>query len=79
MTSQQLTIKQYLADRAKQVDGELERLMPLETVEPISIHKAMRYSLFAGGKRIRPVLCLEAARAVAGRDPRDCRWPARWR
>ena len=69
MTSQQLTIKRYLADRAKQVDGELERLMPLESVEPVSIHKAMRYSLFAGGKRIRPVLCLEAARAVAGSDP----------
>jgi geranylgeranyl diphosphate synthase type II len=69
LTSQQLTIKRYLADRAKQVDGELERLMPLESVEPVSIHKAMRYSLFAGGKRIRPVLCLEAARAVAGSDP----------
>jgi geranylgeranyl diphosphate synthase type II len=34
-------------------------------VEPLNIHKAMRYSLFAGGKRIRPVLCISAAEAVA--------------
>src|SRR5450432_4239719 len=44
------------------VDAHLERLMPAETVPPPSIHTAMRYSVFAGGKRIRPILCLEAAR-----------------
>jgi geranylgeranyl diphosphate synthase type II len=37
-------------------------LLPAETTEPVSIHTAMRYSVFAGGKRIRPILCLEAAR-----------------
>jgi geranylgeranyl diphosphate synthase type II len=44
------------------VDAELERLLPGESVQPSSIHTAMRYSVFAGGKRIRPILCLEAAR-----------------
>jgi geranylgeranyl diphosphate synthase, type II len=44
------------------VDAALDRLLPGETTEPQSIHTAMRYSVFAGGKRIRPILCLEAAR-----------------
>src|SRR5208282_6104309 len=44
------------------VDAQLDRLMPGESVPPPSIHQAMRYSVFAGGKRIRPMLCLETAR-----------------
>lgn len=44
------------------VDAALDRLLPADTTEPLSIHSAMRYSVFAGGKRIRPILCLEAAR-----------------
>lgn len=44
------------------VDAHLDRLMPAETIQPPSIHQAMRYSVFAGGKRIRPILCLETAR-----------------
>ena len=44
------------------VDAALERLLPAETTPPSSIHAAMRYSVFAGGKRMRPILCLEAAR-----------------
>jgi geranylgeranyl diphosphate synthase, type II len=44
------------------VEAHLERLLPSESVQPSSIHRAMRYSVFAGGKRIRPILCLEAAR-----------------
>jgi geranylgeranyl diphosphate synthase, type II len=44
------------------IEGALERLMPPEHTAPSSIHRAMRYSVFAGGKRIRPVLCLESAR-----------------
>ncbi|MGB7848592.1 MAG: polyprenyl synthetase family protein [Candidatus Acidiferrum sp.] len=44
------------------VDAQLERLMPGESVQPPSIHQAMRYSVFAGGKRIRPILCVETAR-----------------
>jgi geranylgeranyl diphosphate synthase type II len=44
------------------VDAALDRVMPREGTPPESIHAAMRYSVFAGGKRIRPILCLETAR-----------------
>ncbi len=50
-------------------DAALERLLPAATTEPHSIHRAMRHSTFAGGKRLRPILCMEAARAVAGTLP----------
>ena len=50
-------------------DEALDRLIPLETQHPVSIHKAMRHSVFAGGKRLRPVLCMEAGRMIAGRFP----------
>lgn len=53
-------------DRGQQLtDAALDRLIPLETAHPASIHKAMRHSVFAGGKRLRPVLCIEAGRMVA--------------
>jgi geranylgeranyl diphosphate synthase type II len=48
------------------VDAALDRLLPTETAPPSSIHAAMRYSVFAGGKRMRPILCLETARIFAG-------------
>ena len=54
-----------LRDYQQQVDAELDRLVPPETAPPETIHRAMRYSLFAGGKRIRPILCIEAARTVS--------------
>ena len=47
------------------VDATLDRLLPAEGTQPASIHTAMRYSVFAGGKRIRPILCLETARIFA--------------
>jgi geranylgeranyl diphosphate synthase type II len=50
-------------------DQALERLIPPSTQHPVSIHKAMRHSVFAGGKRLRPILCFEAARMVAGSLP----------
>jgi geranylgeranyl diphosphate synthase type II len=50
-------------------DAALERLLPSATTEPHSIHRAMRHSTFAGGKRLRPILCMEAARMVAGTLP----------
>jgi geranylgeranyl diphosphate synthase type II len=62
-------LRAYLADQQKLIDAELDRLVPPESASPGTIHRAMRYSLFAGGKRIRPILCMEAARAV---EP-DCR------
>jgi geranylgeranyl diphosphate synthase, type II len=51
-------------------DHALERLLPPETQHPTSIHKAMRHSVFAGGKRLRPILSMEAARMVAGSLPK---------
>jgi geranylgeranyl diphosphate synthase type II len=62
-----MSLREYLAQQQQLVDAELDRLVPPETAEPATIHRAMRYSLFAGGKRIRPILCIEAARA-AGDD-----------
>jgi geranylgeranyl diphosphate synthase type II len=56
------------------VDAQLDRLMPAESVQPPSIHQAMRYSIFAGGKRIRPILCLEAAR-IFGADVDHALYP----
>src|SRR6201992_1134746 len=50
-------------------DDALERLLPAPTIEPHSIHRAMRHSTFAGGKRLRPILCMEAARCVAHELP----------
>ena len=50
-------------------DRALERLLPAATQYPVSIHQAMRHSMFAGGKRIRPILCMEAGRMVAGSLP----------
>jgi geranylgeranyl diphosphate synthase type II len=60
-----MNLREYLARQQRLVDAELDRLTPPETTPPETIHRAMRYSLFAGGKRIRPVLCMEAARAVS--------------
>ncbi len=50
-------------------DDALERLLPAATQYPSSIHQAMRHSVFAGGKRLRPILCMETARMVLGRIP----------
>ena len=57
-------IHAYLAAGRLRVDAALERLLPPETEQPASLHKAMRYSIFAGGKRLRPLLALAAAEAV---------------
>src|SRR2546427_8422700 len=50
-------------------DAALERLLPSVTQHPVSIHEAMRHSVFAGGKRLRPILCMEAGRMIAGSLP----------
>jgi geranylgeranyl diphosphate synthase, type II len=50
-------------------DSALERLLPPATRHPVSIHQAMRHSVFAGGKRLRPILCMEAGRMVANSFP----------
>lgn len=59
-------LKSWLKATQVQVDGALGRYLPRENAAPKTIHKAMRYSIFAGGKRLRPVLCLAAAEACGG-------------
>src|SRR5260221_13141053 len=51
-------------------DAALERLLPQQSARPASIHQAMRYNGFAGGKRIRPILCLETPRIFSPDVPR---------
>jgi geranylgeranyl diphosphate synthase, type II len=59
-------LNQYVSDCCTEVNAALDRLLPSTTTKPVTIHKAMRYSLFAGGKRMRPALCLAAAEACGG-------------
>ncbi len=60
-----MTLPDYIAARQKAVDAALDRWVPPESANPSTIHRAMRYSLFAGGKRIRPLLAIAAAEAVS--------------
>jgi geranylgeranyl diphosphate synthase type II len=60
----QAEVKELLQSGQELTDTALERLLPPETQVPVSIHKAMRHSTFAGGKRLRPVLAMETARMV---------------
>src|SRR5438477_12605408 len=62
-----MNLKTYLKSRQKLIDRALNRYLPRENVRPATIHKAMRYSLFAGGKRLRPILTLAAAEACGGK------------
>ncbi len=61
-----MNIEEYLSRIRHEVDCTLDRLLPAETVEPPTIHKAMRYSVFAGGKRIRPALVVAAGESLGG-------------
>jgi len=61
-----LDVKTLLQSGAQKTDAALERLLPSPDTLPHSIHRAMRHSIFAGGKRLRPILCMEAARMVSG-------------
>src|SRR6202795_2976882 len=64
-----MTLADYISAQQKTVDSALERWVPAETENPATVHKAMRYSLFAGGKRIRPLLAIAAAHAVTDASP----------
>jgi geranylgeranyl diphosphate synthase type II len=64
-TSAAMKLPPFFEEDRIAVDAALERLLPQESTRPASIHQAMRYSVFAGGKRIRPILCLESARIFA--------------
>ena len=59
-------IRRYLDLWTPRVDAELDRLLPRQDDEPVSVHRAMRYSVWAGGKRLRPALVLLGARAAGG-------------
>lgn len=61
-----MSLDTYLLDRSKTVDAALNRFLPRATTKPATLHKAMRYSIFAGGKRMRPILTLAAAEACGG-------------
>src|SRR5215472_14788037 len=62
------TILTTLETQRALVDRELEAILPAEGDYPASIHRAMRYSVFAGGKRLRPILCLEAGRLFGAEE-----------
>jgi geranylgeranyl diphosphate synthase type II len=61
-----VNLKTYLIARQKLIDRALDRYLPKANTKPATLHRAMRYSLFAGGKRLRPILCLAAAEACRG-------------
>jgi len=57
-----MTVPDFFDDNHRQIEAALERLLPPAEAQPPTIHQAVRYSVFAGGKRLRPMLCLEASR-----------------
>src|SRR5256885_8205880 len=61
-----MNLKPYLKSRLQFIERALDQYLPKENVRPATLHKAMRYSLFAGGKRLRPILTLAAAEACGG-------------
>ena len=65
ITKMQQSVQEILSSSAELIDQALDRLLPGPDQAPVSIHRAMRHSVFAGGKRLRPVLCMEAARMIA--------------
>ena len=66
-TNRAFDLSAYLERVTKTVDSGLDKLLPSASTKPATIHKAMRYSLFAGGKRMRPALVLAAADACGGK------------
>jgi geranylgeranyl diphosphate synthase, type II len=62
-----MDFSRYWSARQKKVDAALNRLLPSASTKPKTIHQAMRYSIFAGGKRLRPIICLASAEVLHGR------------
>ncbi len=69
-----MELEPYLRNRIRRVDSALDRFLPPAKTKPVTLHGAMRYSLFAGGKRLRPVFALAAAEACGG--PLEAALPA---
>ena len=61
-----IDLKTYAENQRKLIDRALNEFLPRASLRPKTLHKSMRYSLFAGGKRLRPILCLAAAEACGG-------------
>jgi geranylgeranyl diphosphate synthase type II len=61
-----LDVAGYLEERRKEIDLSLDQLLPLSNAVPAVLHQAMRYSVFAGGKRLRPILALSTGQALGG-------------
>lgn len=66
----QATVREILESGVEVTDRALDRLLPPAEQVPSSIHRAMRHSVFAGGKRLRPILCMQAAATIAGNGNR---------
>src|SRR6516162_8399206 len=67
-SKQAFSLQTFLDAGTTAVNQALDRFLPSAATRPATIHKAMRYSLFAGGKRMRPALCLAAAEACGGTE-----------
>src|SRR5688500_987463 len=68
MSDGRFDLKKYLEQRTLSVNRALNDFLPRSSTKPGTIHEAMRYSLFAGGKRMRPAVCLAAAEACGGSE-----------
>ena len=66
LSTSQMELKIYVEEMRKRVEKDLMKRVPRATARPATLHKAMRHSLFAGGKRLRPILCVAAAEACGG-------------
>lgn len=62
-----MNLREYLKEKGKIVEEALDVYLPRESEMPSTLHKAMRYSMMAGGKRIRPILCIASCEAVGGK------------
>jgi geranylgeranyl diphosphate synthase type II len=63
-----MDFSRYWSVRQKKVDAALDRFLPSAKTKPATIHEAMRYSIFAGGKRLRPIICLASAEVISGQS-----------
>jgi len=70
-----MTLPAFFEEDRIAVDASLDRLLPAASAQPPTIHESMRYSVFAGGKRVRPILCLESARIFSA-DVSAAHYPA---
>lgn len=69
-------LQAFLTKNTPLIDATLRRELPAATAKPRTIHQAMHYSLFAGGKRLRPLLCLAAAEACASSTRKSAKAPS---